>query len=178
MSQDGFSLTELSITTAITLVLLSTASHQLDLLLQNSQARNDMSTLLSQTNAVRQHAITHSQHAVLCPSYNLKDCVNDWKASKIIFLDLNNNTKRDDNEPIDRKIDAISDKNIRIKYPKIQIRFNAYGIANSYNGTLAYCLNDITKGLVISRLGRIRMAQDLNGDDVPDVNTQTAITCD
>jgi type IV fimbrial biogenesis protein FimT len=178
MKQQGFTLIELTATTAIILIISSAGTGSFDSLLQRSQAQSDLSALLLQANATRQHAITHSQTAVLCPSHNQTDCVNDWKAPKIIFLDTNNNKKRDNNESIDRQLSAVLDKDIRIKYPKTQIRFNEQGIANFYNGTLSYCINDIVKGLVISRVGRVRIAQDLDGDNIPDVNSSTPVNCE
>jgi Tfp pilus assembly protein FimT len=178
MKQSGFSLVELATTTAIILMIYSVCAGDIDYLLQKSQAHNDLSTLLQQVSAARQLAITYSQPAVLCPTRNQQDCINDWKAPKIIFIDSNNNKRRDSNEVIDRRFSAVINNNIRIRYPKTQIRFDKQGIANFYNGTLAYCFNDIIKGLVISRLGRIRIAQDLNGDHTPDVNSNTPVSCE
>jgi type IV fimbrial biogenesis protein FimT len=146
--------------------------------LQQYQANSDISELLLQIRTTRQYAITYSQYAVLCPSHNKRNCVNDWKAEKMIFLDTNNNNIRDANEVIERQFNALLDNNIVVKYPKTQIRFNDQGIANFFNGTLAYCSGGIIHGLVISRLGRIRMAQDLDGDHNPDVNNNTAANCD
>lgn len=177
MKQQGLTLIEL--TTAIAIITLTSTIGvgQFNSLLKNSQARNGFLALLQQTNATRQYAISNLQPAIFCPSYNKKDCVNDWKAQKMIFLDSNDNQKRDSNESIKGLFSAVLDKNIRIKYPKTQIRFDERGITNFYNGTLAYCMKDIIKGLVISKLGRIRIAQDLNGDKIPDINANKPVSC-
>ena len=178
MKQQGFTLTEL-ITTMVILSILSIYSMgSLSGLLHSYQAHSDISELLLQIRTTRQYAITYSQYAVLCPSHNKQTCINDWKAEKMLFLDTNNNNKRDANEVIEHQFNALLDSNIEVKYPKTQIRFNDQGSANFFNGTLAYCSGDIIHGLVISRLGRIRMAQDLDGDHIPDVNRNTAVNCD
>jgi type IV fimbrial biogenesis protein FimT len=177
MKQQGFTLIELITVTAIILIISSISMGSFRGLLHQSQANSDMSELLLQVRTTRQYAITYSQHAVLCPSHNQQDCVNDWKAPRMMFLDSNNNKKRDANEAIERRFNALLDSNILIKYPKTQIRFNDQGIANFYNGTLAYCSGDIVHGLVISRLGRIRVAHDLDGDHNPDVNSRTTVKC-
>jgi type IV fimbrial biogenesis protein FimT len=177
MKQQGFTLIELATSITIILIISSIGMGGLRGLLRQSQANSDIAELLLQVRSTRQYAITYSQHAVLCPSHNLKDCINDWKAPKMIFLDSNNNNKRDANETIERQFHAVLDSNIMIKYPKTQIRFNNQGVANFYNGTLAYCSEDIVYGLVISRLGRIRVAQDLDGDHNPDVNSSTTVKC-
>tara|TARA_B110000196_G_scaffold227409_1_gene196154 strand:- start:1692 stop:2282 length:591 start_codon:yes stop_codon:yes gene_type:complete len=173
----GFTLIELTITTIIIFLIINLGASNFDSMLERSKAQNGLSILRQQVNAARQYAISNSNFAVLCPSLNQKDCINNWKASKILFLDTNNNKKRDNNEVILRQFEAIIDKEVLIKYPKTQIRFNQQGIANFYNGTLSYCLNDIVKGLVISRLGRIRLAQDLNGDNIPDININSPVKC-
>ena len=177
MKQQGFTLIELTTTMVIICIISSISMGDFRDLLHRSQANNDILELLLQVRATRQYAITYSQHAVFCPSHNQYDCISDWKAPKMIFIDSNNNKKRDANEPIEHRFKAILDSNILIKYPKTQIRFDSQGIANYYNGTLAYCFEDVIHGLVISRLGRIRIAQDLNGDHRPDVNSSTVVKC-
>ena len=177
MKQQGFTLIELTTTMAVMLIISSINMGDFRALLHQSQANSDISDLLLQVRTTRQYAITYSQHAVLCPSNNQQDCINDWKAPRMIFLDSNNNKKRDANEAIEHRFKALLDRDILISYPKTQIRFNNQGIANYYNGTLAYCSENIVYGLVISRLGRIRVAQDLDGDHNPDVNNHTAVKC-
>tara|TARA_B100001059_G_C17602776_1_gene460430 strand:- start:36 stop:572 length:537 start_codon:yes stop_codon:yes gene_type:complete len=178
MKQQGFTLIELIIVTAIILLTSIIGAGEFNSLLQETKAKSGFLSLLQQANNTRQLAINNSQPAVLCPSHNQKDCVNDWKAPKMIFLDSNNNRKRDNDENIKSLFSAVIDQEIQIKYPKTQIRFDEQGIANFYNGTLAYCMNNITKGLVISRPGRIRIAQDLNGDGTPDINPSKPVSCD
>jgi prepilin-type N-terminal cleavage/methylation domain-containing protein len=178
MKQQGFTLTELITTTVIILLTSIIGVGEFNSLLQETKAKSGFLSLLQQANSTRQLAINNSQPAVLCPSNNQKDCVNDWKAPKMIFLDSNNNRKRDNNENIKNLFSAVLDQDIQIKYPKTQIRFDEQGIANFYNGTLAYCMNNIIKGLVISRPGRIRIAQDLNGDGTPDISPSKPVSCD
>ena len=177
MKQQGITLVELITTTAIILLTSIIGVGDFSSLLQKSQAKSDFLALLQQANATRQYAISNLQPAIFCPSYNKKDCVNDWNAQKMIFLDTNNNQKRESNESIKGVFSAVLDKDIRIKYPKTQIRFDERGITNFYNGTLAYCMKDIIKGLVISKLGRIRIAQDLNGDNIPDISANKPVSC-
>lgn len=177
MKQQGFTLIELLAVMVILLILANYSISSLQGLLLHTQANSDISELLLQVRTTRQYAITNSQHAVLCPSHNTQDCVNDWKAAKVLFLDANNNKKRDSNEPIEKRFGKSLNANVKIKYPKSQIRFNEQGITHFFNGTLAYCLEEITYGLVISRLGRIRVAHDLNGDNIPDVSSNKTVSC-
>lgn len=177
MKQQGFTLTETLVTTAIILIISNSGISTFQGLIQQSKAHSDFSELLLQIRTTRQFAITHAQNAVLCPTQDSTNCINDWKAAKLIFFDTNSNNKRDANEPIEQRFNAIGSSHAIIQYPKTQIRFNEQGVTHFYNGTLAYCLEDIVQGLVISRLGRIRIAHDINGDNIPDVNQDKTVSC-
>lgn len=177
MKQQGFTLIEVITTTVIVLIISSMSFDSMQGLVQQSKAHSDFSDLLLQVRTTRQYAITHSQNAVLCPSRDSTHCINDWKAPKLIFFDTNDNKLRDFNEPIERRFNAINSPNAKIKYPKTQIRFNEQGVTHFFNGTLAYCLEDIVRGLVISRVGRIRIAQDVNGDHIPDIDKDKSVSC-
>ena len=177
MKQQGFTLTETLTTAAIILIAVTSGTRTLQGVIQQSRANSEFSELILQVRTARQYAITHSQTVVLCPSFDSINCINDWKAPKQIFFDRNTNKKRDSNEPIERQFNAILSSDTLIKYPKTQIRFNAQGVTHFYNGTLAYCTNDIVRGLIISRLGRIRIARDVNGDTIPDIHKDKAVSC-
>lgn len=177
MKQQGFTLTETLVTTAIIAIISSAGMDTFQGLIQKTRAHSDFSELLLQVRTARQYAITHSQQVVLCPSFDSTNCINNWKAPKLIFFDSNDNKKRDSSEAIERRFNAINSPNSVIKYSKTQIRFNEQGVTHFFNGTLAYCLDDLVQGLVISRLGRIRIAHDLNGDNIPDVSKDKTVSC-
>jgi type IV fimbrial biogenesis protein FimT len=177
MKQQGFTLIELLIACIIITIITFSSHGSLNFLIEQSRISQDVSRLLMIVRSTRLHSITTSTTSVLCPSNDSFQCIRNWKLPLIVFNDINKNKKRDDNEPVIRQFEAFSAEDIRISYPKSQIRFNAAGIANFYNGTLSYCLKDSVNGIVISRLGRIRFAQDINGDNIPDVNASTTVSC-
>ena len=121
--------------------------------------------------------VNRSTTSVLCPTENGNRCVRNWKLPLMLFSDSNKNKKRDTNEPIISLFEAFSEADTLLDYPKTQIRFNEHGMANYYNGTMSYCLNQTVKGIIISRVGRIRFARDLDGDHIPDVNPSTPVSC-
>ena len=178
MKQQGVTLTELLITLSIIAILATNTAGSFTSFLEQAQADSDRSQLLLMIQTARQSAVNHITTAVLCPSEDSLNCVNNWKLSSMIFHDKNNNKKRDSDEEILNQFDAFNDSDISIKYPKTQIRFNRDGMANYYNGTLRYCLNEAIIGIVISRIGRIRFARDLNDDNIPDINKSTPVSCD
>ncbi len=178
MKQQGFTLIEILIACAIVAIIAAASTSSFSLMIEQSRKNKDISRLLLIIRSTRQNSVNSSTTTVLCPTLDKKNCQRNWKLPLIVFSDLNKNKKRDDNEAILNQYPSFSEADIRIKYPKSQIRFNEKGMANYYNGTLAYCLNDATAGIIISRIGRIRFAQDLDGDHIPDVNSSTSVSCE
>lgn len=177
MKQQGFTLIELSTVLAIVAILFSVSNASYRFLINQSRIQSDIGNLLMMLRMTRQQAIIHSTTSVLCPSSNDTTCVRNWKLPLIHFHDSNKNKKRDDNEVIIKRFKGFGGDDVFIKYPKTQVRFNEHGMANFYNGTFGYCLDDAIQGIVISRIGRIRFAQDLDGDHIPDVNANTPVSC-
>ena len=177
MKQQGFTLIELTVALAIITLLFSIGSPSYRFLINQSRIQSDVGNLLMMLRMTRQQAILSTSTAVLCPSNDDKTCVRDWKLPLMQFIDSNNNKKRDPDEAIKKRFPAFNGDDVFIKYPKTQVRFNEQGMANFYNGTFGYCLDKTVKGIIISRIGRIRFAQDLDGDHIPDVNPDTPVTC-
>lgn len=178
MKQQGFTLIELSIVLAIVAILFSIASSSYRFVITQSRVQADVGNLLMMLRTTREQAITHSTTSVLCPSKNNKTCIRNWKLPLIQFFDSNKNKKRDNDEVILNRFEAFNGDDVFIKYPKTQVRFNEQGMANFYNGTFGYCLEQFIQGIVISRIGRIRFARDLDGDHIPDVNLNTQVSCE
>jgi len=178
MKQQGVTLIELITVCAISSFIAFSGSNSYSFLKNRLQIDADKSRLLSMVRMARHQSINSSSTMALCPSEDTKTCIRNWKLPIILFNDINKNKKRDDNEPIIQQFSPFDNKDISINYPKSQIRFNSQGMANYYNGTLSYCFNDSIEAIVISRIGRIRFAQDLDGDHIPDVNLRTPVSCE
>jgi type IV fimbrial biogenesis protein FimT len=178
MKQQGFTLIELTVVLTIVALLFSLGSKSYRYFIDQSRIQSDVGNLLMRLRMTRQQAVVHATTSVLCPSINDKTCVRNWKLPLIQFMDTNKNKKRDPNEAIQQRFSALGTSDVIIKYPKTQVRFNEQGMANFYNGTFGYCLDKTVKGIVISRIGRIRFAQDLDGDHIPDVNSKTSVSCE
>jgi type IV fimbrial biogenesis protein FimT len=178
MKQQGFTLIELTVVLTIVALLFSLGSKSYRSFINQSRIQSDVGNLLMRLRMTRQQAVVHATTSVLCPSINDKTCVRNWKLPLIQFMDTNKNKKRDPNEAIQQRFSALGTSDVIIKYPKTQVRFNEQGMANFYNGTFGYCFDKTVKGIVISRIGRIRFAQDLDGDHIPDVNSTTSVSCE
>lgn len=177
MKQYGFTIIELIIVLTIITLIFSFASPSYRFIINQFRIQSDVSNLLMMIRMTRQHAVVNMATTVLCPTSDDSQCTRNWKLPLIQFVDKNKNKKRDPEEAIEKRFKAFDGDDVFIKYPKTQIRFNEYGMANFYNGTVGYCLDEHMTGIVISRLGRIRFAQDIDEDEIPDVNATTQVSC-
>lgn len=157
----GFTLIELITVTAITSVLASVASSGIT----STKYWLEPNRLFSAIQETRSLSITHNEYAVLCPTEDGFECIKNWQLPLIMFIDYNNNKKRDPNERLFQTITPYSNIERTIEYPRTQIRFNSQGQINGYTGTLKYCSEYNSKGIVLSRVGRIRVIQELKKRD-------------
>jgi type IV fimbrial biogenesis protein FimT len=168
----GFTLIELITVTAITSVLASVASSGI----ASTKYWLEPNRLFSAIQETRSLSITHNEHAVLCPTEDGFNCIKNWQLPLIMFIDYNNNKKRDGNERLFQTITPYSNIERTIEYPRTQIRFNGQGQINGYTGTLKYCSKYNSKGIVLSRVGRIRVIQDLKRRE-SELSTNKQPTC-
>ena len=177
MKQKGFTLLEIITSLAVVSILFTSGSSGYNFLITQNRVQGDIGNLLTMLRSTRLQAISNTTISVLCPSLDEINCTRDWKLPLIQFNDTNKNKKRDSSEVIQKRFGAFIGEDLLINYPKTQVRFDENGMANFYNGTFSYCLPGIIKGIVISRIGRIRFAQDLNGDHIPDIDSNTPVSC-
>lgn len=175
--QSAFTLIELLIVIAIATILLSTAAPSFQAIMQNAR----MSAILNEFNGMlalaRSTAMTRGESVVICKSSNLHTCVTSggWEQGWFIFTDPDGNGQCIDNNA-DGHCDPDGGEIIRVRSklategltlraignPANRIRFGPQGMAQGYAGTFSLC--DIRKiaqpkGLVLSRIGRVRPAQ-------------------
>lgn len=173
----AFTLIELLIVLVLVSILSFYTASALESTLQQTKAWLEPKRLFTLIQQTRNLAITQKQPAVLCPSENSYDCKTDWELPLIQFIDSNNNRKRDPLEPLINEIAPYVNIDRQIRYPRSQIRFDSDGRINGYTGTLAYCSIVKTTGVVLSRVGRIRYAQDLDDDGIPDIELNKPVVC-
>lgn len=157
MKQQGFTLIELILVTGIIMTISQVSTNSIDA----TKYWLEPKRLLSTIQEIRSIAITSRHATVLCPSADSHNCTKDWQLPLIVFIDVNDNKKRDIDESIIRTITPYRGIIRTIEYPRSQIRFNERGQINGYTGTLKYCSKYNTKGIVLSRVGRIRYIQSL-----------------
>lgn len=162
MKQQGFTLTDLMLSTAIMLTVGGMANSGIE----STGYWLEPKRLFSAIQETRTLAITNNTHTVLCPSSDSLSCDSNWQLPLIMFADTNNNKLRDLEEAIIHRFEPYSHLTRTISYPRKQIRFNGQGQVNGYIGTLTYCSEYNSKAIVLSRVGRIRYARDFNLDNL------------
>jgi type IV fimbrial biogenesis protein FimT len=174
MKQQGFTLIEILVVSAIIMAIGQVSINRIS----NAKYWIEPKKLFSVIQEIRTIAIINNQHTVLCPSHDSFQCIKNWQLPLIVFIDVNNNKKRDVNENIIQTITPSTGIERTIEYPRSQIRFNGQGQINGYTGTLKYCSKYNTKGIVLSRVGRIRYILSLDTDKLDSKSAKNnAIIC-
>ena len=153
----GFSLTELLFVVAIISALTLVIAPGMSGILSSQRLDSDISSLRNLIRSTRHLALQERTWGVICPTSNQQNCSGDWNLPLMVFLDENNNRKRDEKEFIRHRFNSATSPEMAVlDYPRTQIRFTPQGSAQGYNGTLSLCSGKEIKGLVVSMSGRVR----------------------
>ncbi len=163
--QAGFTLLEL----VFTLAIITIASFTLPGVSASFIYSNKVVVAVNQIAAdmayARSEAVTRSQNVQLCKTLNGLECTrsNQWETGWMIFVDENQNRKRELSEPVLKyqpKVDAIN-ITYRGSGSSHYIRFRADG-ASGVNGTFAFCSDSAgqyKRALILFRTGRLRLSK-------------------
>ena len=93
----------------------------------------------------------------------------DWNSGLKIMLDNNQNRRQDHQDTLIRHFINQKPEQQLISYPRQRIVFNPQGFAQGTTGSLTYCANSeppTSRVFVVSRVGRIRLGTDSNGNGI------------
>ncbi|SFV69797.1 hypothetical protein MNB_SUP05-5-1133 [hydrothermal vent metagenome] len=110
----------------------------------------------------KSYAIQNNTQTIFCISINQTDCVKtkSWRSNWLIFIDKNNNQKRDNNEEILlQNIKIPKEVSILFNNPLKRITFKNTGLISS-NNTFNVCLTSgkFGNGVVFTQTGRYRIS--------------------
>jgi len=158
-NQRGITLIDLLIVMAIVFITAGIGLPSFAHLLSDNRAQMYVKTLQRDIIYMRHYAINYGQPVTICPLDGGK-CVNDWSKDISIFIDLNLNRKRNDDEKL---LKLLPDPRLgdTLTYPRHGITFRTDGSINGFqSGTFRYCPDTLdsklSKGLVVNQAGRPR----------------------
>jgi type IV fimbrial biogenesis protein FimT len=184
--QGGFTLLELMITIAITVIVTSALAATWQGLIVGTISQQVRSTLNQSFANARSEAVTANEVTTLCPLNGNNVCSSDWDGPISVFTDPNN----------DRALTSTADL-IRIHHPvssgyltasksgPAERRYFQYNPDGSARGTIGHILwcpdnEDATRAIQLRMNfgGRITWATDQNGDGIREDASGRALVCD
>ncbi len=110
----GFSLVELTVTVAVSALLLSMAVPSMGTFLSNARQTSTINNFVSSIHMARSTAIEANTDVTICPSLNGRNCEDvDWNKGWIVFKDLDSNQAVDTADEVVRVYDRANGVAIR-----------------------------------------------------------------
>lgn len=160
----GLTLLELVNSLAIGAILLSVAVPGYQLLISRNLISDARNRFLAHLQFARHTAIMRNERVALCPSPDAQQCLYDhkkWHSGYMVFLDLDQNRRRDNQEPVLRYQKAYPE-GISIQSSsrfRQSINYRPDGTAWGSNTTLLFCDNNnqtLNRKIALLGTGRAR----------------------
>lgn len=180
----GFTLIELLIIISIIGILFGIAMPNMYNLITKTKVSSRVNQLSGMLMLAREYAVDKNVVVTLCPSSDGRLCSGDWSLGQILFMDMNRNHKKDDEDQIIKILPKLPEKH-KITWRAFQnknyLQYSPTGFTRSQNGTFRYCVvgNELSfnRALVINRSGRVRSSQDINGDGIHEDREGEPVLC-
>ena len=129
-------------------------------------------------------AARHGAMAVLCPSGDGLACGGDWQDGLLLFLDANDNQRRDEDEAVEEYLPFEGVQGTlhwRAFRSKPYLQITPLGFTRYQNGSFTWC--DLRRSaasahqLILNRTGRVRFARDRDRDGIRENSRGEPIRC-
>lgn len=174
----GFSLLELLIALVLLSILLLTSVPIFSDLISRNNITSTKLELKKAIKLARSEAILQGQTVYFCFTPDEIRCNGDQGGSLMVFTDPNYQSGRSSESRTLYEYSWPSEA-LQVSYNRSLLKFSARGHAMGTNGTLTICDREGLRkdGLVISTLGRVRQAEDYDGDGVKEKSPSTPLVC-
>ena len=181
----GASLTEMLTALAVAAVLAGVAAPGMAALVGRGQADAAMAQMVGVIRYARHLAVTRGVTATLCPGAGATCGRRDsWHEGALVFVDGNGNGRLDAGEEIARQLPPLP-RGYRLRWRSFRNRtslsLQANGLTNWQNGNMLLCPPDgdarKARQLIINAQGRVRLAQDADGDGVVEGGDGRPVSC-
>ncbi|GAB1261380.1 GspH/FimT family pseudopilin [Aurantivibrio plasticivorans] len=184
LSPSGFTLIELLVVLFIGSIVATVVLPSFSGFVDRSKIRATTNQIIRELTFARETAITSNTPVTICPSEDGAVCAQHWSDNFIIFYDRNTNGSIDEEDSILRE--STSGDDWRLEWNafggKSSITYTSLGFTNHQNGTFSLCPSrkNIALGqlIVINKAGRIRLAQDSDGNGWPEKSNGKDMSCD
>lgn len=181
--QFGIALPELVITLVIVSLLAFLAIPSFAHLLRRSEANGETNRILSLLALARSEAIKRSQVITLCKSSDQVECGGNWQDGWMLFVDSDKDGMRDDGE--EALTNGQLEQEFKLSYRAFgsfnHLRFTPMGFTLSHNGTFKLCPADndprYARVVIISKIARIRLSRDTDGDGIYEDASGKPLVC-
>ncbi len=181
----GFTLIDLLIALSISAIVFGFGIPSFEDLIKKNQTHSTINHLARLLNYARTLSVSTTEIVTICPQQD-DYCGKDWNNGFLIFVDKNNNGKREESEKIDRAESLTSSSGSgKLKWAafgsKYYLKYRPSGSAFQQNGSFTYCPknNDphYAHQLIINHAGRIRLAQDLDRNGIREDSRGKDLVC-
>lgn len=172
-TQTGISLIELLVCIAMVAILFSITMPALSPLLWKNKIVVSINELDRAISLARSTAISTGKIVTLCKSHDGIQCGGNWNQGFIVFSDQNADRLINGEDQLIRVFLAFKSQG-SLKFKAFQnkqyLQMTPLGFTNFQNGNFTFCpVNkdpSLAQQLIVSRTGRTRYAQDLDGDGI------------
>ncbi len=180
----GISLFECLIAVVILATLAQLALPGLDRLLHHRQGSLVLQKVANSIYLARSAAARWNETVVLCPSTNGTGCGGQWHDGVLVFVDRNDNQSPDSGEEL---LDAMRFEKLpgtlhwRAFRSKPYLQITPLGFTRYQNGNFTWCDDNRSPAsahqLILNRTGRVRFAEDRDGDGIRENSRGLPISC-
>jgi len=159
----GFTLFELVISLGLLAILASLTMPLMVELTSYYRRQVAEQRLLSALNAARSAALNQFQYVILCPSKDKKTCSDDWQQDLLLFIDVDASRQVDVKNKLLHVYPKFSYGTLQLNaFPNHHyFRFAGNGFSSDQNGTFYFCYKNKGWKIIINRLGRARIEENL-----------------
>lgn len=180
--QTGITLVELLITLVIISLLLALSGPSYNSLVNASKRDAEVNDLLAFMVMARHESIMSGEIVTLCPLNTKKECGRDWNGELHLFKDPEINRALSNDRQVIRTLPATSTgKRVVRSLSRSYFQYRPNGMILSDLGNITWCPENEdpkTAGhIIVSRGGRVRLATDLDGDQIPNRANGKNVDC-
>jgi len=180
--QTGITLVELLITLVIISLLLALSGPSYNSLVNASKRDAEVNDLLAFMVMARHESIMSGEIVTLCPLNTKKECGRNWNGELHLFKDPENNRALSNDRQVIRTLPATSTgKRVVRSLSRSYFQYRPNGMILSDLGNITWCPENEdpkTAGhIIVSRGGRVRLATDLDGDQIPNRANGKNVDC-